>query len=136
MLKNILSKYKEQISYLFFGVMTTVINFITYFSLTNLFNSNEMLANVIAWIASVAFAFVSNKLFVFESKKWDKNTLLKEATGFVSSRVASLGIDMTIMYIGINLLLFNDAIVKIVSNIVVIVLNYILSKLIVFKNEK
>lgn len=136
MLKNLFVKYKEQISYLFFGVMTTVINFITYFALTKLFNTDEMIANIIAWIVSVAFAFVSNKLFVFESKSFDKNTLLKEITGFVSSRIASLGIDMTIMYIGINLLFINDAIVKIVSNVVVIVLNYILSKLIVFKDKK
>lgn len=135
MFKEIYLKYKEQIAYLFFGIMTTVINFVVYFVLTNVFETNEFVANSIAWVVSVAFAFITNKLFVFESKNFNTKTLFKEITGFISARIASFGIEMIIMYIGISLLLINDIFVKIASNVVVIITNYVLSKLIIFKNK-
>lgn len=135
MIKNICLKYKEQISYLFFGVMTTVINFIIYFVLTNAFRMDELVANSFAWIASVLFAFITNKLFVFNSKNIDKKTLVKEVTGFIGARIVSFWMETMIMYIGINLLFINDIIVKVFSNAMVIIMNYILSKLIVFKKK-
>lgn len=135
MIKNIYLKYKEQISYLFFGVITTVVNFIVYFALTNVFNINELVSNSFAWIASVLFAFVTNKLFVFDSKNTDQKTLVREVFGFAGARIVSFGIETVIMYIGINLLLINDVFVKVFTNVLVIIINYILSKLIVFKKK-
>jgi len=137
--KNILSiikKNKEIIMYLIFGVLTTVISIVSYFLCTTLFldpkNPLELqIANVISWVLSVSFAYVTNKLFVFESH----GSILKEVVKFASSRLGTLAMEMILMYLLVTVLNFNDSICKISVQFVVIVANYILSKLLVFKEE-
>lgn len=134
---DLFNKYKEIIMYLVFGVLTTVVSLVTYYLLTfTILNAENPLqlqiANVISWIVSVAFAYITNRKYVFDSKSKD---ILKEVSSFVGGRVLTLLMDMLIMFIFVTLLHFNDKLFKLVSQVVVIVANYIISKLFVFKNN-
>ncbi|EQH68431.1 GtrA family protein, partial [Clostridioides difficile] len=125
--------YKETILYLFFGAFTTLVNIVSYLFFTRVILFNFMVANALAWILAVLFAYVTNKFFVFESKRIEIKFLFKEFLSFVSFRLLSGVVEMLIMYVMIDLLFVNDVIVKIFTNIVVIVLNYLFSKMIIFK---
>ncbi|NAT19121.1 GtrA family protein [Clostridioides difficile] len=120
--------------YLFFGAFTTLVNIVSYLFFTRVILFNFMVANALAWILAVLFAYVTNKFFVFESKRIEIKFLFKEFLSFVSFRLLSGVVEMLIMYVMIDLLFVNDVIVKIFTNIVVIVLNYLFSKMIIFKN--
>jgi len=131
------NKYKEIINYVIIGGLTTLVSlFIYYISVLTVLNPNNeielQIANVISWIGSVTFAYFTNRSFVFQSKNDNK---LKEMGSFFSARVLTLLIDMLIMYIFVSKLEFNDKIIKLSVQVVVIVLNYILSKLFVFRNK-
>jgi len=137
MIKNIYSKYKEVINYLIFGVLTTVVSLLTYYLLVlTILNPNNpielQIANIISWITCVTFAYITNRKYVFNSK--DKN-ITKEIIKFYSSRLTTLFIDMIIMFIFVTNLNFNDKLIKIIVQIIIIILNYILSKLLVFKKK-
>ena len=136
-IKEMYLKYKEIISYLIFGVLTTVVSLGVYYICVYTFLNPEnvvqlQIANIISWVAGVAFAYVTNRKFVFESKEENK---LKEAGKFVTSRITTLLMDMAIMFIGVTLCKFNEKIIKLISQVVVIVMNYLLSKIIVFKKK-
>ena len=136
-IKEMYLKYKEIISYLIFGGLTTVVSLGVYYICVYTFLNPEnvvqlQIANIISWVAGVAFAYVTNRKFVFESKEENK---LKEAGKFVTSRITTLLMDMAIMFIGVTLCKFNDKIIKLISQVVVIVMNYLLSKIIVFKKK-
>ena len=131
-------KYKEIINYLIFVVLTTVVSLATYyicvFTFLNPENPVELqIANIISWIFAVIFAYVTNRKYVFESKEKNK---VKEATKFVGSRVFTLILDMGVMWLGVTILGFSDKIMKMVSQVLIIIGNYIISKLFVFKKEK
>ena len=126
-------KYKQTILYLIFGVLSTVVNIVTYVVCTRNLNIEFLISNWIAWIAAVLFAYITNKFCVFESKKTNIKFLIKEFSSFVSCRILSGIIEMILMYIMISLMSLNDFIVKIITNIVVVILNFIFSKLIIFK---
>ncbi|MCC0631271.1 GtrA family protein [Clostridioides sp. ZZV15-6388] len=132
----ILKKHKETILYLFFGAFTTLVNIVSYLFFTRVISFNFMVANALAWILAVLFAYVTNKFFVFESKRIEIKFLFKEFFSFISFRLLSGVVEMLIMYVMIDLLFVNDIIVKVFTNIVVIVLNYLFSKMIIFKNKK
>ena len=125
-------KYKEVILYLFFGVLTTAVN-IFVFQGCRLFELDLFFSNLIAWILSVLTAFVTNKLFVFESKNTSVSQLIKETILFFSARVFSLGIDMAVIAFMVQCLMIHELVSKVVSNGIVIVVNYVLSKFIIFK---
>lgn len=136
-MKELFNKYKEIIMYLIFGVLTTVISLIVYYALTyTILNPNNsiylQIANILSWVAGVLFAYFTNRKYVFESKNENK---LKEFTSFVGARVTTLILDMLIMGVGVSLLHGNDKILKLISQVLVIVGNYVLSKLIVFKKS-
>lgn len=135
---KILKKYKEVISYLIFGVLTTVVSLAVYylsvFTFLNPNNAFELqIANIISWIVGVCFAYFTNRKYVFESKEKNK---LKEASKFVFARVVTLIMDMIIMWIGVTLLHRNDKIIKLISQVVIIVSNYVFSKIFVFKKKE
>mgnify|MGYP004494325463 FL=1 len=136
LLKKILNK--EVIMYLIFGVLTTVVSLLVYYGCIYTFLNPEnavqlQIANIISWIAGVAFAYITNRKFVFES---NESNQLKEISKFVTSRLATLFLDMIIMFIGVTCLHGNDKIVKLISQVLVIIGNYIFSKLFVFKKQK
>ena len=130
-------KYKEVINYLIFGVLTTVVSLIVYYASVYTFLNPDnaiqlQIANILSWVAGVTFAYFTNRKYVFESNEKNK---IKEASKFVLARVTTLIMDMIIMWLGVTVLHCNDKIVKIISQIVIIVSNYIFSKLFVFKKE-
>lgn len=134
---NLYRKNKEVVNYLIFGVLTTVVTLAFYYFLTIIFidpnNAIQLqIANIMSWVVGVSFAYVTNRKYVFESKSKD---VKKELLSFVCARLITLFMDMLIMGIGVTILKFNDKIVKIVSQIVVIVSNYLFSKIFVFKSN-
>lgn len=135
MLVNLLKKYREVISYLFFGAATTAVNFIVYWFATDVVYIDYMVANVLAWVLSVLFAYVTNRRWVFESAATGK-AIITEMTSFFGARVFTGLIDMVLVFIGVQFLAINDILVKAFACIIVIILNYILSKCMVFKKKK
>ena len=132
---DLFNKYKEVVMYLIFGVLTTIVSLVSYYLLTiTIFNPNNAIllqvANVLSWIISVLFAYITNRKYVFESKN---NNILKEVSSFFGSRLITLLFDMLIMFVGVTLLKGNDKFIKVISQVIVIVSNYIFSKLFVFK---
>lgn len=125
----------EMITYIAAGVLTTAVNYVVYFLMPR-FGENGadiVLANVTAWIAAVVFAFFVNKIFVFDSPGWDRKTFFREFFSFVSCRLLSLGLETLFLYVTVTLLKWNEPLCKIVSNIFVLVINYIASKFFIFK---
>lgn len=140
--------------YLVFGVLTTVVNFVVFECFDRLFTKTvsvdlTLLTNVIAWVVSVAFAYVTNKLFVFESKSWKGNVICKEIPSFVGARVFSLGVEslgllVFVKWLGFGEFSFNLAgfvisgkiLTKIGLAVIVVVMNYVFSKFIIFKKKE
>ena len=115
--KEKIKKHREILSYLFFGGMTTVINVAIYHVCYNMFDISNSLSTVIAWFVSVAFAFVTNKIFVFESRSAEWNKTLKEAMAFFGCRIGSGALELGIMYLFVDVLFFNGTIMKLITNI-------------------
>ena len=132
-----MSKKKEIILYLIFGILTTVVSLSTYYLCTITFlNPNNaieiQIANIISWITCVTFAFFTNRKYVFESKE----DIKKEGIKFYISRLSALLIDVVMIFIFVSLLKINDKIIKLVNQVIIIIFNYIASKLFVFKKGK
>ena len=133
--KNYL-KYKEMVNYLIFGGLTTVLNFIVYIIFTRCFSLEEVLSSGLAWIISVLFAYVVNKIFVFESKVKGVVNILKEMITFIGCRIISgITCDVGLFALMVKVLSVNDVISKIVTQVLVIVANYLFSKLLVFRKK-
>lgn len=126
-------QYKEIINYLFFGVLTTIVNFITYIVFAKLIHLDETISNAIAWITSVIFAYITNKIYVFESKDKD---IIKEMIKFVGCRAFSGVLDIVLFFIFVHFMKINDIMAKIINSILVVILNYIFSKLWIFKKTE
>lgn len=132
MIKSLFKKYEEIIMYLIMGVLTTVVNIGVYYIFSHVFMLEKNISNVIAWVVAVLFAFITNKLFVFKSDK----DIKKEIIEFFKYRLATLVMEVILFYLFINIIKMNDMIAKIILNVLVIILNYIFSKLFIFKKEK
>ena len=135
-MKKLFEKYHEQISYLFWGGMTTLVSYATYFVFSRLLGLDPLISNVLSWICAVAFAYVTNKIFVFRSKSWDLKLVVNEVWKFVSARIFSFFLEMAIMFVFVKIFRFNDLVVKVCANIVVIIVNYFLSKFLIFAKKK
>ena len=125
----------ELVSYLFVGVATTVVNYVVYYLATRVLSMGVMAGTWTAWVAAVAFGYVANKAFVFHTHCDGALALLREALGFFSMRLVSLGMETVLMYLTVTVLGLNDLVMKLVINIVVIILNYVVSKLFIFKKK-
>ena len=140
---------KETVTYVFFGGLTTLVNLLV-FKVFDLFFGGKwyLLTNTIAWIAAVAFAFVTNKLFVFESKEWTFAVLKKEIPGFLSARIGSYFVEQGGLWCFVELLHFDEKVfdfkllqlsgkivAKLIIGVVVVVLNYLFSKFVIFKKK-
>ena len=123
-------------SYLFFGGLTTVVNYLIYLPCYNLLGLSASVSNVIAWVVAVAFAFLTNKPFVFKSHDWSAKTLIPELTKFVGCRVASGVLETVFIFVTVDVLAWNGNWMKLITSILVIILNYFGSKLLVFKERK
>ena len=134
-LLKIFYKYKELILYVFFGGMTTLVNFLIYYPLIWWTDVNYLWANVLSWIGAVIFAFFTNKAYVFEDKTNTFSAYLKKFIAFIAARLFSLGAETLFMYIGVDMMNVGEGIVKIPVAVIVVILNYITSKLFVFRKK-
>ena len=134
-MKALLEKYRGLILYAVFGALTTAINIAVYALCYRVLHIPNVPSNVIAWILAVLFAFITNKLYVFESKSLERGTVARELASFVGARLATGLLDLAVMFVGVDLLHGPDLVFKVGSNVIVIILNYVLSKLIVFRKK-
>ena len=134
-IKQLMKKYEELIKYLLIGGLTTVLNYIVFALLVNEAKLEMHPSNLIAWGVSVIFAYLTNKLFVFESKSFKIDVLAKEILTFGAARVFSFILEEVILFIFVDKLGMEKLIIKLIANIIVIIVNYILSKFIIFKKK-
>lgn len=141
---------KETITYLIFGVLTTVVSFVSLKLFDMLFQGKMyLLSNTVSWVLSVAFAYVTNKLFVFESKSWSVNVLKKEIPSFVGARVASYFIEQGGLWLFMEVFGFKNRVfdfivislsglmtAKLIMSVLVVIINYVLSKFLIFAKGK
>jgi len=128
-------KYWDILSYLFFGVCTTIVNYLIYIPCYNILEMSATLSNIIAWIVAVAFAYLTNKPFVFKSNDWSAATVVPELTKFLGCRIGSGAAETLILFLAVDLLGWNGNIWKLLTQVMVVVLNYIGSKLLVFRKK-
>ena len=133
---NILKKYKDIIAYLFFGACTTLVNIIVYYLCAHPLTLSTGISTAIAWIVSVLFAYITNKLWVFESKSWKRDVVIREAISFFACRLATGIFDVVFMMVTVDVLAMNDLWMKIISNIIVVIVNYIASKFLIFRKAR
>ena len=134
-IKALFRKYEDVVSYLFFGVLTTAVNYVVYLPCYNLVGLSAAVSNVIAWVGSVAFAYLTNKPFVFKSRDWSAKTVIPELTKFVGCRVGSGLLETGMIFIFVDLLGFDGNVMKLITSVLVVILNYIASKLLVFRKD-
>ena len=133
--KALLRKYRSLILYAFFGMLTTLVNMAAYWLCFDVLGVPNVPATVIAWVLAVCFAFITNKVWVFESRSFDGKTLKHEIPAFFGARLLTGLLDVGIMYAAVDVLGWNGMVWKLISNVIVIVLNYIASKLVIFKKQ-
>ena len=134
-IRALLRRHREIVSYVFWGVMTTAVNYVSYLLLTEGLQVHYLAGTVVAWVLSVLFAYFVNKLFVFQSKDWAWRVALRELWQMVAARLFSLGLEMAIMWFFVDTLSCNHLLVKLAANVVVVIVNYVLSKFIIFKRK-
>jgi putative flippase GtrA len=134
-IKKLIVKYWDILSYLFFGGLTTLVNFLVYAPLYNWLGVSATVSNIIAWAVAVAFAYLTNKPFVFRSFDWSWKTVGPELAKFVSCRIGSGLLETAAIFLTVDLLHWNGNLMKLILAVVVVILNYIGSKLLVFKNK-
>ncbi len=122
----------ETISYLVVGVLTTIISIAVFAGCYRKLKWSTVVSNIVSWVIAVAFAYVANKIFVFQSPSWELAVVTKELIGFVSARLLTLGFDIAFIWVTVDKLHWNDILCKIGSNVVVMILNYVASKLFIF----
>ena len=132
-IRALVMKHGDMVSYLFFGVLTTVVNYLVYLPLYNLLGISAAFSNIIAWVAAVAFAFVTNKPFVFKSHDWSMQTVLPELGKFVGCRAASGGLETALVFLTVDVCGWDGNLWKLIISVVVVILNYVSSKLLVFR---
>ena len=132
-LKTLILRYYDLLAYLFFGVLTTVVNYLVYVPCYNWLGISAGVSNVIAWLVAVIFAFITNKPFVFKSYDWSVKVLLPEMGKFVGCRVGSGVLETVLIFVTVDHLGWNGNLMKLLTSIFVVILNYIGSKLLVFR---
>ena len=141
-MKNLINKLiekfftREVISYLIFGVLTTVVNFVFYWLFTEVFAVYYITSNVIAWVFAVVFAYITNKLFVFESKSWEPAIVFKEVISFGAARIISLLFESGSLALTVEIIGVPELIAKVIAAVFVVIINYVASKLFIFKKKK
>ncbi|MGN1188425.1 MAG: GtrA family protein [Lachnospiraceae bacterium] len=140
-MKNLIEKIlkklftREMISYLIFGVLTTLVNLVVFQLCDAVLGIYYIAANVIAWIIAVIFAYVTNKLFVFDSKSWELKLVVKEVISFGSARILSLLFETGFIAFTVEVIGMPKFISKIIASIFVVIINYVASKLFIFKKK-
>jgi putative flippase GtrA len=134
-LRSLAEKYWDVLAYLIFGVLTTVVNYLVYLPLYNGAGLSATASNAVAWVVAVAFAFLTNKPFVFKSHDWSAKTVFPELGKFLGCRIGSGLMETGIIFLFVDLLRWDGNIMKLATSVLVIILNYVGSKLLVFKKK-
>lgn len=134
--RSLFTKYKDILVYLFFGVLTSLVDFLVFIPLHKLLGVSASVSNIAAWIAAVLFAFFTNKLFVFQSTNWSAENLIKEFWRFTLCRVGTFLIEEVFLFVTADMLSYDGLVMKLLISVVVVVLNYIGSKLFVFRKKQ
>lgn len=134
-IKVLFNRYYDVIVYLVFGVLTTIVNYAVFLPLYNIAGCSIVISNAVAWVIAVLFAYLTNKPFVFRSHDWTAKTVIPEFFKFVSCRVASGIMETVILFITVDCLSMNGNIWKLITQVLVVVANYIGSKLLVFRKK-
>ena len=129
---NLYQKYREVILYIVFGGLTTLINLLVYNTMYYYIESSNLLSTIVAWILSVLTAFLTNKQIVFRSSSWNLEILWKEGVIFFECRIGTGILEFIFMYITVDILRWSGFIMKLIVNVIVIILNYVASKRIIF----
>ena len=129
----LIRKYREILIYLIFGILTTAVNYAVYLPCYNWLSLSATASNVVAWAAAVAFAYVTNKPFVFRSHDWSAKTVVPELTKFVGSRLASGALETAMIFVTVDCLSWNGNLMKLATSVMVVIMNYIAGKLLVFR---
>ena len=124
---------KETILYVILGVLTTIVNLIAYYLFSNIININYLISNAIAWIISVVFAYITNKFFVFNSSYINKDVIIEEFIKFMNCRLISGLSEVVLLFLFVDLLLMNDIVAKLIIGVLVALINFIFSKVFIFK---
>lgn len=135
-LRALFERYYDVISYLFFGGLTTVVNYLVYLPCYNWWGISSSVSNMIAWVAAVAFAYLTNKPFVFKSHDWSAKTVWPELTKFVGCRIGSGILETLFLLVTVDILCWNGNWMKLITSVLVVILNYFGSKFLVFRNYK
>lgn len=130
---DLIKMHADVVSYLFFGVLTTVVNYVVYLPCYNVLGMTATVSNVIAWAAAVAFAYLTNKPFVFKSRDWSLKTVVPELAKFVGCRIGSGAMETAVIFLTVDLLRWNGNVMKLITSVLVVIINYVASKLVVFK---
>lgn len=128
-------RHKEILMYLFFGGCTTLISIFSFAYFNIVLSINELISNVISWILAVLFAFFTNRIWVFQAKTESLHDFIKQMITFYGSRLLTLGMEEAILFIFVSSYQFNSVAIKILAQICVLIGNYIMSKLLVFKSR-
>lgn len=123
---------REVFFYLVFGVLTTVVNIVAFAILSRVLSVGTVASNIIAWFLSVLFAYVTNRKWVFDTRG---NSVLREATTFFTGRIGTGVLDTAMMFATVDLLGWNDLVMKVAVNVIVVILNYVISKFLVFRRK-
>ncbi len=136
-MKQLINKLinKETITYIIFGVLTTVVNYAVYYLFYRFTSIDPIVYNVVAWIAAVVFAFVTNKLFVFESKSFAPEVLLSEFVTFIGARLLSLLFETGFLALTVKVFLMNELVAKVIAAVFVVIFNYFASKFLIFRKK-
>ncbi len=135
-IKELMIRYKSLILYAVFGVLTTLVNMGAYYLCFNIIGIPNVPSTVIAWVLAVCFAFVTNKLWVFDSRSFSAEVLKHEIPTFFGARIATGLLDVGIMYAAVDVMHWNSTLWKLISNVLVIILNYAASKLVIFRKKE
>ena len=134
-IRKLVEAHWDIVSYLFFGVCTTIVNYLIYIPCYNVMGMSATISNMIAWVVAVAFAYLTNKPFVFGSHDWSASTVIPELTKFVGTRLGSGALETLILLVAVDGLGMNGNLWKLVTSVLVVVLNYVGSKLLVFRKK-
>lgn len=130
---DLLRRHSDVMIYLIFGVLTTAVNYLVYLPCLNLWGFSAAWSNVVAWIAAVIFAYLTNKPFVFHSNDWSLKTVIPEAVKFLGTRVGSGGLETLILFLAVDVLGWNGNLWKLLVSVIVVIVNYVGSKILVFR---
>lgn len=135
MIRNLYVRYKQLIFYAFFGICTTAVNMMSYYFCYRIMNIPNVPSTIVSWIVAVLFAYITNKLYVFDSHSFERKVLIREIPAFFGCRISTGILDVVIMYWAVDIMSMNGGMWKLLSNILVIVLNYIASRVVIFTKK-